>query len=368
MNFRGYTSLMNPESMSLPHLETLLSWSRVCESISICYSKFPKLDLKVPKGAVAPWEDDNSLEILKQFDSEVLGNKLKIIKHKWNPDEPREDGFTKQIARADALGQLKGDRDGWAIQFDSDEILRDGDELKLIQECLDDNNNPMEKRRPFAVAGILELFGSNNTVRFNFGNWLKIRATRNIPELIHGMPLRLGDMAVRGRNPRTGKIIAIENRDDAAGFITNLAFNRPDYNTGIWLFNPQILNMTGQVRNIPNEHKKQAYTQIIQTLIQDMNSGSVWMYHTSWVDIARKYKMGWFFDNFFSVLSGKQDTFIEKAAFTGEFTATRCPSPEELPIQIAKEMDRVEIQSLGDSIEKPSVFETVANWRAKNNF
>ena len=365
MNFRGYTTLLSPEAMKLSYLETLLSWSRVCESISICYSRFPKMDVKVPEGAITPWEDDHSLEILEQFDRDVLGGKLNIIEHQWNPDEPREDGFTKQIARADALAQMKGDKDAWALQFDADEILKDGDELKLVQECLDDND--AKQRRPFAIAGILELFGGEDKIRFNFGNWLKIRATRNIPEIYHGMPLRLGDMAVRGRNPRTGKIIAIDNRDDGAGFITNLGYNRPDYNTGIWLFNPQVLNMMGQVRGIPQEQKAQAYSQITQALLQDIGSGSVWMYHTGWVDIARKYRMGWFFDNFWSVLSGKQDTFIDKAEFSGEFTATRCPSPEELPAQLAKEMDRVEIQSLGTFIDRPSAFETVANWRSKNN-
>jgi hypothetical protein len=324
------------------------------------------MDVKIPEGAITPWDDDGSLEILKKFDSEVLGNKLKITEHKWNPDEPREDGFTKQIARTDALLQMKGDKDAWAIQFDADEILKDGDELRLVQELLDDNDSK-QQRRPFAVAGILELFGGEDKVRFNFGNWLKIRATRNIPEIFHGMPLRLGDMAVRGRNPRTGKIIALDNRDDGAGFITSLGFNRPDYNTGIWLFNPQVLNMMGQVRGIPQEQKPQAYSQITQALLQDIGSGSVWMYHMGWVDIARKYRMGWFFDNFWSVLSGKQDTFIDKAEFSGEFTATRCPSAEELPAQIQKEMDRVEIQSIGTFVNRPAAFETVANWRAKNN-
>jgi hypothetical protein len=327
---------------------------------------FPNLNLKVPDGAIVPWEDDNSLEILKKFDSEVLGNKLKIVGHNWDPNEPREDGFTKQIARADALTQMKGDLDGWAIQFDADEILRDGDDLKIIQECLEDNKNPNDKRKAFALTGILEFFGSDEKVRFGFGNWLKIRATRNIPEIFHGMPLRMGPMAVRGRNPRTGKMISIENRDDAAGFITSLAFTRPDYSSGLWLFNPQIINMMAQVRNVPDQHKKQAYGQVAQSLIQDMGSGSVWLYHTSWIDIARKWSMGWFFDNFFSVLSGKQDTFIEKAELNGEFTATRCPTGEQLEIGINTEMNRIEIQPL-PGIPKPSVFATVAEWRAKNS-
>ena len=365
MNFRGYTSLMCPEAMKLPYLETLLSWSRVCETISICYSKFPNLGLKVPEGAITPWEDDGSLEILKEFDAEVLGNKLLITMHQWDPDEPREDGFTKQISRNSALAAMGKDPLGWAIQFDADEILRDGDELRLLQECLDDNEKPFGQRKPFALTGILEFFGSDDAVRFGFGNWLKIRATRNIPELFHGLPLRVGNGAVRIRNPRTGRIVSKENRDDAAGFISSLDYSRPDYNNGLWLFNPQVLNMMGQARNVPAEHRAQAWPQVTNALLQDIGQGGVWLYHTSWIDIARKWRMGWFFDNFFSVLAGKQDTFIEKAGAKGEFTHTHCPLGEQLEKEIAREMDRQEIQTLSKTIVKPSVFDTVAEWRVK---
>jgi hypothetical protein len=75
--------------------------------------------------------------------------------------------------------------------------------------------------------------------------------------------------------------------------------------------------------------------------------------------------MGWHFDNFWSVLSGKQDKYIEKAEVSGEFTHTRCPAPEMLEAELAKEMNRTEIQPLGNTIPKPSVFEQVAEWRAK---
>lgn len=366
MNFTGYTTLMAPEAMRLSYLETLLSWSKVCKSISICYSKFPKLDFKIPEGAVEPWIDDNSLDILRQFDKDVLGGKLDIIEHNWDPDEPREDGFTKQIAREAALRKLDGDiAGGWAFQFDADEMLRDGDEHRLMQECLDDNEKPLGQRKPFAVAGILELFGGDDAVRFGFGNWVKIRATRNIPEIYHGMPLRLGNMAVRARNPNTGKIVAQDNRDDAAGFISNITLSRPDYNTGLWLFNPQILNMAGQAAQAPNEFKSKAWPQVLDALLSDLQVGGVWIYHTSWIDIPRKWRMGWHFDNFWSVLSGKQDHYIDKANVKGEFTHTFCPGPDQLENELKRERDRVEIQSLRGSVHQPEVFATVKEWRQK---
>ena len=102
----GYTSLMCPEAMSLPYLECLASWAKVCDKIAICFSTFPELDLDVPDGAIKPWEDDKALEILDKFDDEILGGKLIVVKHEWDPDHPREDGRTKQLARDLALKQF----------------------------------------------------------------------------------------------------------------------------------------------------------------------------------------------------------------------------------------------------------------------
>ena len=237
--------------------------------------------------------------------------------------------------------------------------------MKLIQECLDDNDKPIGQRKAFAITGILEFFGDENKVRFGFGNWLKIRATRNIPEIMHGLPLRVGNAAVRIINPKTGRIVSKENRDDGAGFISTIDFARPDYNSGLWLFNPQVLNMMQQARQVPEEARHQAWPQITNALLSDIGQGGVWLYHTSWIDIARKWRMGWFFDNFFSVLAGKQDTFIEKVTDKGEFTHTHCPAPDKLEGEIQREMARPEIQTLGNTIPKPSVFEIVAEWRAK---
>ena len=122
----GYTSLMCPEAMNLPYLECLASWAQVCDKIAICYSVFPELDIPIPEGAVKPWEYDGALEILEKFDDEVLGGKLVLTKHVWDPDNPREDGLTKQMARDLALKQfISLDGLGWTIQFDADEILRE---------------------------------------------------------------------------------------------------------------------------------------------------------------------------------------------------------------------------------------------------
>jgi hypothetical protein len=223
----------------------------------------------------------------------------------------------------------------------------------------------MAQRKPFAITGILEFFGSDDTVRFGFGNWVKIRATRNIQEIFHGLPLRMGGQAVRMTNPRTGLIISKDNRDDGAGFISSIDFTRPDYNSGIPLFNPQVLNMMGQVRQIPEEARPQVWPQVTSALLNDIGAGGVWLYHTSWIDIPRKWRMGWHFDNFFSVLSGKQDSYIDKVEQKGEFTHTHCPAADQLESEIKREMNRIEIQKLNNTIPKPSVFEQVAEWRAK---
>lgn len=355
----GYTTLMTPESMNLPYLETLLSWSRICDTITVCYSTFPKLDLEVPDGAICPWEDDGSLDILAEFNREVLNGKLHLIQHEWDPNEPMEDGITKQLARAGAHKLAGDDQEAWLAHFDGDEILNDGDDLKLL-ELINEDNSQQEKhlRRPFILTGILELFGSENKVRFDFGNWCKIRLTRNIKELEHGCPLRLGAAAVRGRNPRTGKIISIDNRDDGAGFINNLTLTRPDYNMGIWGLNPQILNSRGQIA----QANTQQWPALAQMLNQDIQTG-VWLFHTSWIDIPRKWKMGWHFDNFWAVLSGKQDTYEEKAKVKGKFTHTRVPDADKLHAEIEREMARPSIQEI--QVERPSVFDAVANWRSR---
>jgi hypothetical protein len=70
--------------------------------------------------------------------------------------------------------------------------------------------------------------------------------------------------------------------------------------------------------------------------------------------------MGWFFDNFWSVLNGKQDTFTEKAELAGTFTHTR--EPENLEEELAIELARPGLVSIKGN-EYPSVFETVKQWR-----
>lgn len=347
----GYTSLMSPEAMQLPYLETLASWAKVCDKIAICYSTFPKLDLPIPEGAVCPWEDDGSLEILEKFDNEVLGGKLVLVKHEWDPDHPREDGLTKQMARQLALKQFNVlDGKDWTIQFDADEILRDQDVPKVLQFVEEQKANPSQL---YATMGILEMFGGTDTVRFGFGNWIKIRMMRNTADFAHDMVLW-----ARDRNPNTGQIIAKDNRDDGAGVVWIHSLNRPDYNAGQFLFNPQVI-MAGNAfaRGQENVPKFQ-----VENMLQDSVDSGCWIFHHSWIDIPRKWRMGWFFDNFWSVLNGKQDTFTEKAELAGEFTHTR--EPENLEEELQVELTRPGLVKLHNN-EWPSVFETVREWRAK---
>jgi hypothetical protein len=365
MEIHGYTTLLSPEAVKLPYLEALKSWASISDTISICYSKFPDLGISAPIGSSAPWEPDGSLDILKQFDREVLGNKLKIVEHIWDPNEPREDGFTKQIARDLAFQQVKDKDLAWLVHFDADELLRDQDIPKIIEAIESDNSlaNPMQ-RHAFAITGILELFGSSNKVRFNFGNWIKIRMTRALQELQHGMPLRYAHIPVRGRNPRTGKIIAIDNRDDGAGFISAISLSRPDFNFGLWLTDVQVMNELSKLKGIPDTEKDNPQFQRSALTLDSSLNSDIWIYHTSWIDIARKWRMGWFFDNFWSVLSGKQDTFIDKAEKYGIFTNTRAAEGAELEEDLAKEMNRPTIKTINNLLT-PISFQEVAIWRDK---
>lgn len=359
----GYTTLLSGESMKLPFLETILSWSKLCDKIHVCLSTFPNLNLAVPEGAVVPWEPDKTREVLEEFDKDVLGGKLVIIEHEWDPDNPGEDGVTKQIARASALDALGNDNQAWTAQFDCDEVLREQDVEKLINIITEDNAKEPFYRRPFIITGILELFGGNDKVRFNFGNWIKIRLTRNIKELQHGMPLRLGNAAVRTRNPRTGKIVAKDNRDDGAGFISTLSLTRPNYNNGIMATNPEVVNNIFHLRQLPESHPGWIQVPLmIQSYLDDPDN--VWIYHTSWLDIQRKWEMGWFFDNFWAVLSGKQDTFIEKAEKNGEFTRTNSANSEE---DLEHELSRPSVRSIM-GIETPKYFDEVRQWRQSKGY
>lgn len=372
----GYTTLMSAENMGLPFLETIYSWSKICDKVFVCLSEFPKVvipvpekdgfgtkEIEIPEGAVCPWEHDNTKKLLQKFDKDVLGGteedpRIIIVHHLWDTNNPGEDGATKQIAREAAMKALEGDQDAWLAQFDADEILREEDAPKLLQAVIEDNSvKEIHLRHPFIITGILELFGGEDQVRFKFGNWIKIRLTRNISELKHGMPLRLGNLPVRGRNPRTGKIISIENRDDGAGFISSLSLTRPDFNRGIIMNSPEVLSRLFEMNKLPEDSP--GWMQAALHLQSDLDSG-VWIYHTGWVDIKRKWSMGWFFDNFWSVLSGKQDTFTEKAEVNGKFTRTTANKSDE---DLQKELERQTIKTI-PTIEKPDYFDFVKNWRA----
>jgi len=348
----GYTSMMCPEAMELPYLECLASWAQVCDKIAICYSTFPKLELDIPEGAVKPWEYDGALEILEKFDKEVLGGKLVLVKHEWNPDHPREDGLTKQMARELALKQFNQlDGKGWTIQFDADEILRDQDVIKLFEFVDEQERHPSAM---YATMGILEMFGGTDKVRFGFGNWIKIRMMRNTEDFAHDMVLW-----ARTRNENTGHIVAQDNRDDGAGVVWIHSLNRPDYNQGHFLFNPQVI-MTGNAYVQQQGQGSAAPVFPIQNALQESLATGCWVFHTSWIDIQRKWRMGWYFDNFWSVLNGKQDTFTEKAELVGTFTHTR--EPENLEDELKNELSRPGLITIEDN-EYPSAFKQVAEWR-----
>lgn len=362
-NIYGYTTLMAADKMKLPFLETIYSWSRLCDKIFVCLSEFPKLDIDIPEGAVCPWDnDDNTEELLKRFDKDVLGGtdedpRIIIIKHQWDPNNPGEDGATKQIARSAAQDALGDNAEDWLAQFDADEILREEDAPKLLEAVIEDNAvEQQHQRHPFITTGILELFGGENQVRFKFGNWIKIRLTRNLRELQHGMPLRIGNMAVRGRHSETGKIISIDNRDDGAGFISSLSLSRPEYTRGAFVNDPNVLNKIFEINQLPDDSP--GWMQAALHLQSDLDSG-VWIYHTGWVDIKRKWSMGWFFDNFWSVLSGKQKTFTEKAKAVGKFTRTNSHNSDE---DLQKELQRQTIKTI-PGLEKPECFDFVESWR-----
>lgn len=366
LKIHGYTSMMSPESMNLPYLETLLSWAQVCDTITVCYSRFPKLDIPIPDGAVCPWEDDGSLEILERFNKDMLGGKLRIVEHEWSLTDPMSDGKTKQIARERALEECQQERpiDGeWLAHFDADEVLNHEDGPKLFSLLQEDNEHKPHERRPYLLTGILELFGGANKVRFNFGNWLKIRMTRPFKELAHGAPLFLGPGAPCRARSKSGSIIARDNRDDFAGFISTLDMSRPDYNNGLWAADPQLFNAIFGLRGIPKERLNgPEITQTAFRLQADLATG-VWLYHTGWLDIARKWRMGWFWDNQWALLNGQQDSFIEKAEAAGVFTMTQAPEGEELEKKLEEEMDRPEIREIGD-VSLPMAFEMVRQWRA----
>lgn len=362
MRVHGYTTLMAPEIMRLPYLEALYSWSKLCEKIHICFSTFPKFDIVVPEGAAAPWEDTVSLDILKKFDEEILGNKLVINMHEWDITEPLEDGITKQIARTSALDAIKDDHDAWIVQFDADEMIYFNAVPKLRQIMEEDNQNELIQRRPFIGMGIMELFGGLDKVRFNWANWVKIRLTRNIRELEHGLPLRLGPMRVRDRNPRTGKIISYDNRDDGAGFISSLSLSRPNFQFALWATNPEVIQGIMNLRHEPMTSA--AWQQMPFNLFNSFKS-EPWIFHTSWINFENKWRMGWFFDNFWAVLTGKQDTFLPENK--PEFTPRGAPQGEELNLKIKEELERQEVKTLPEPVDLPESFEIVNDWRKEQN-
>lgn len=365
MKIHGYTTLMVPEAMGLPYLETIMSWAQICDTINICFSTVDELPYGIPDGAICPWKDDGSRAILEKFDKEVLGGKLNFVDHKWELDNPGEDGVTKQAARALAIEQCKGGpiEGDWVAHFDADEVLNHDDGPKLLNLLDEDNSRDAPVRRPYLLTGILEMFGNMNQVRFGFGNWLKIRMTRPFKEIQHGSPMFIAQgLPCRTRN-EAGRLVSRENRDDFAGFISTLNYERPDYNSGIWAADPDLFNAIFSLRRT-----KPGGPDWIQTALRlqaDLLTG-VWLFHTSWIDIPRKWRMGWWFDNFWSVLSGKQTTFTEKAELSGNFTHTRAPQGEELEKELAVELARPEIRPVGD-IVVPMYFDTVRQWRQANN-
>lgn len=161
MKLSAYTKFNNAESLGFPWKESILSCSSFCDEII----------------AVDGGSKDNTYELLL----ELAKKEPKIKPYQIKKDHNAKgfsfdtDGLQKTVARKLCTGD-------WCLQMDADEVIHENDGrkfLEVIKRAKDDHIL-------FSTA-FIEYWGNKGKVRGDIFP-IKNRLSRNLPNIIHGIP------------------------------------------------------------------------------------------------------------------------------------------------------------------------------------
>jgi len=163
----AYTTTRNALTMDYPFLESIKSMLQFVDEVVVLDSGDP---------------NEGTLEALQALSKE--DPRVRVIhadQFDWKaPNHGIFDGQTKTLARSHCKGQFL-----W--QFDTDEIVHELDAPKV--RPLIEKLNYLQQCSIVALP-VIEYWGSKGKVRADVNPW-KARLSRNLPDIIHGIPVHL---------------------------------------------------------------------------------------------------------------------------------------------------------------------------------
>lgn len=239
----GYTHLLNPESQGFPYEQSIRSMLGFCNSVVV----------------VEGGSTDGTMETLDKL-KEEFGERLNVIEHTWDWDEPGMDGMQKAFGRA----MCDVGPNDFLWQQDADEVVHEDDYDKIKK---------LVKRFPkdtdLLSLPVVELWGDENTVRTDRHSW-KWRLSRNNFRITHGI-----NNNARIFDEKTGKTFAKKGMSDGCEYIdimTSEFINHKSFYT----------NELEQLRRSNQEE----YGSKMNSLFNELPS----VYHYSWCNLERKVR------------------------------------------------------------------------------
>jgi len=233
----GYTHVFNAESGGYPYVESISSMLGFCDEVIV-----------VDGGST-----DGTVEKIEALNDE----RINVIEHEWDWDEPGVHGMQKAYARAMCTGDFL-----W--QQDVDEIVHEDDFDKI---------KALVKRFPTTCdllhLPIIELWGDDHTVRTDRHAW-KWRLSRNSFKITHGIVKH-----ARMLDKKTGKVYAKRGASDGCEYI-DIMTNDYVPHQGFYSQQLEQIRQTDPTR----------WGEVMNDAFEQLPS----VFHYSWADIPRKIK------------------------------------------------------------------------------
>jgi len=234
----GYTHVLNAESHGFPYIQSIKSMLGFCDEVVV----------------VDGGSNDGTVEKINAIGDE----RVKLIEHLWDSNEPGMDGLQKAFGRA----MCSVSPDDFLWQQDADEVVseRDYEKIKKLADAFPSDVDILH-------LPVVELWGDTETVRTDRHSW-KWRLTRNNFKVTHGI-----NKDARAFDEKTGMTYAKKGMSDGCEFI-DIMNNEFLPHKGFYTQELEHLRLTN-----PDEYGRR-----MNDIFKNLPS----VFHFSWANIERK--------------------------------------------------------------------------------